>query len=125
MKALTIIFLTLSSFGLLSNTEYGDVVEMKLNNDCTISEMISIKDQFNEVLKNKGWDYRAEIWQPIERQDITTLYWIGRSPSFPDFAQEFTEYFEEAMKGNTPEAGLEDSMTNCRVNLSRSGFLIQ
>ena len=57
MKALTIIFLTLSSFGLLSNTEYGDVVEMKLNNDCTINEMISIKDQFNEVLKNKGWDY--------------------------------------------------------------------
>ena len=82
-------------------------------------------DTLNKVLKNKGWDYRAEIWQPIERQDITTVYWIGRSPSFPDFAKEFTEYFEEAMKGNTPEAGLEDSMTNCRVNLSRSGFLIQ
>jgi hypothetical protein len=125
MKALTIIFLTLSSFLVLSDIEYADVIEMKLSDDCSLVEMTALKNQFNDVLENKGWDCRAEIWQPIQRQDITTVYWIGRAPSFPDFAQEFTEYFEEATKGNTPEADLETSMANCRVNLSRSGFSIQ
>ena len=124
MKLFTIIVLTITSF-LISASEYGDVVEMKLNDNCSLDQITSIKDEFNEVLESKGWDYRAEIWQPIERQDITTVYWIGRSPSFPDFAQEFTEYFEEATKGNTAEADLEASMAECRVNLSRSGFLIQ
>ena len=62
---------------------------------------------------------------PIESDDTTVAYWVGRAPTFPDFAQEFTDYFEQATKGGTPEAGIEESMLNCRTELSRSGFLVQ
>ena len=60
MKLFTIIVLSITSF-LISASEYGDVVEMKLNDNCSFDQITSIKDEFNEVLESKGWDYRAEI----------------------------------------------------------------
>ena len=124
MKKLLIIVLGISVFGLKADMQYMDVIKYELTGNCSISEIASIKDDFNKILKDQGQDYQAEIWQPIESDDTTVVYWVGKAPNFPDFAQEFTDYFEQATKGDTPEAGIEESMLNCRTELSRSGFLV-
>ena len=125
VKKLLIIVLGISAFGLKADMEYMDVIKMELTGNCSVAEIASIKDDFNKILKDQGQDYQAEIWQPIASDDTTVAYWVGRAPTFPDFAQEFTDYFEQATKGGTPEAGIEESMLNCRTELSRSGFLVQ
>jgi hypothetical protein len=125
VKKLLIIVLGISAFGLKADMEYMDVIKMELTGNCSVAEIAFIKDDFNKILKDQGQDYQAEIWQPIESDDTTVAYWVGRAPTFPDFAQEFTDYFEQATKGGTPEAGIEESMLNCRTELSRSGFLVQ
>ena len=125
MKKLLIIVLGISAFGLKADMQYMDVIKMELTGNCSLTEIASIKDDFNKILKDQGQDYQAEIWQPIESDDTTVVYWVGKAPNFPDFAQEFTDYFEQATKGNTPEARIEESMLNCRTELSRSGFLVQ
>ena len=125
VKKLLIIVLGISVFGLKADMEYMDVIKMELTGNCSVAEIAFIKDDFNKILKDQGQDYQAEIWQPIESDDTTVAYWVGRAPTFPDFAQEFTDYFEQATKGGTPEAGIEESMLNCRTELSRSGFLVQ
>ena len=125
MKKLLIIVLGITAFGLRADMQYMDVIKFELTGNCSIAEIASIKDDFNKILKGQGQDYQAEIWQPIESDDTTVVYWVGKAPNFPDFAQEFTDYFEQASKGDTPEAGIEESMLNCRTELSRSGFLVQ
>ena len=125
VKKLLIIVLGISVFGLKADMEYMDVIKMELTGNCSVAEIASIKDDFNKILKDQGQDYQAEIWQPIESDDTTVVYLVGKAPNFPDFAQEFTDYFEQASKGDTPEAGIEESMLNCRTELSRSGFLVQ
>ena len=122
MKNLFILFTLLVTNFAFAN--YQDVIKMEPTGNCTIDEMVEIKDDFNNVMQKKGYDYRAKIWVPTFATEGTLnhVYWIGTAPDLPDFASEFTRYFEEVTKGSTPEAGIETAFGECRVEVSRSGF---
>ena len=50
MKKLLIIFLGITTFGLKANMQYMDVIKYELTGNCSISEIASIKDDFNKIL---------------------------------------------------------------------------
>lgn len=124
MNKIIMLVLAFTVFGLKADNEYMDVIKFELTGNCSIQEVTAIKDKFNSLLKGNGWDYQAEIWQPVMSDDTASVYWVGKAPNFPDFSEEFTEYFNQATKENTPEADIETSMASCRTEVSRSGYLV-
>ena len=55
---LTVLFLSLST---LAFSGYKDVVKMKLSDGCSMQDIVELKDDFNNVMKQNGYDYKAEI----------------------------------------------------------------
>lgn len=111
----------------LTSAAYKDVVKMELTGNCTMDELVKLKNDFNNVMKEKDYDYRAELWMPVffPEQSAGSIYWVGSAPDLANFGPEFTRYFDEALKSSTAESKVEADFAKCRVELSRSGFLTQ
>ena len=125
MKKLTLLItIVIANFAFAN---YQDVIKMEPTGKCSVDEMVKIKDDFNDVMKKKNYDYRATLWVPTFATEGTLnhVYWVGTAPDLPDFASEFTRYFDEATKGSTPEAGIETAFAKCRLEVSRSGFQVR
>ena len=122
MKKLTLLITIVMAN--LAFANYQDVIKMELTGKCSVDEMVKIKNDFNDVMKNKNYDYRAKLWVPTFAPEgsLNHVYWVGTAPDLPDFASEFTRYFDEVTKGSTPEAGIETAFAKCRLEVSRSGF---
>ena len=121
---LGIVFTLVSAF---ASAAYKDVVKMEATGECSMNEIVELKDEFNEVMKKNGYDYSAEIWMPIfyAEETANAFYWIGTAPDLADFGPEFTRYFDEALKDSSLESKIEAGFSKCRVELSRSGFLTE
>jgi len=61
-----------------------DVSPFTLQESCSLDTLIKIKDDFN---KNWGKDYayQAEIAAPLQSNDMSTIYWLGRSENAAAF----------------------------------------
>ena len=44
----------------LAFSGYKDVVKMKLSDGCSMQDIAELKDDFNNVMKQNGYDYQAE-----------------------------------------------------------------
>ena len=86
---LTVLFLSLST---LAFSGYKDVVKMKLSDGCSMQDIVELKDDFNNVMKQNGYDYQAEIWMPTFYPEEVAgfFYWVGTAPDLADFGPEFT-----------------------------------
>ena len=58
--------------------DHIDVIEFTLNESCTMSKYLAIKDDFNEQWGAKN-GYRSEVLVPIQSNNLTSLFWVGRS----------------------------------------------
>ena len=71
---LTVLFLTLSA---LAFSGYKDVVKMKLSDGCSMQDIVELKDDFNNVMKQNGYDYQAEIWMPTFYPEEVAGFFTG------------------------------------------------
>ena len=99
---------------------------MELIEGCSAEEIVELKEEFMKVMKEKNYDYSAEVWTPVFSNETSGyVYWVGTAPDLADFGPEFTRYFNEVSKENTQESKIEAGFDECRVEISRSGFLTQ
>ena len=120
---LTTLMISISTF---VSAAYKDVIKMKLIEGCSAEEIVELKEEFMKVMKEKNYDYSAEVWTPVFSNETSGyVYWVGTAPDLADFGPEFTRYFNEVSKGNTQESKIEAGFDECRVEISRSGFLTQ
>src|SRR5438093_539266 len=71
---------------LCASAEYLDVIQVKLKERCTPATYVAIKNDFNEHW-GKGHGYRAEIAQPVQSNDLVSVFWIGHAASAESFGK--------------------------------------
>ena len=118
MVAMTTLFFTSPAY-----SDYIDVVKQELTGSCSIEEIAEIQDKMNTYMAKNGYDYEAEMFQPVEDVDITVAYWVGRSEHFIGYATAYERWFDAASRIGTPEAKFMEALARCRVDVARSGYV--
>ena len=120
MKNLLLI-VALLAFPLVAGADYMDVIQVKLNDDCSVQEYVQIKNDFNQQWgKNNG--YRAEIAVPIQNDDLVSIFWVGRAASAAAFGAAWDAWRDALPDSGSVAAKLWARIQKCSVNQSRSGY---
>ncbi len=95
MRSVTRLSLTLVSalavLGLGSTLAQADSQEVficSLNDGKTIEDLMKVASEFKASIGSLkgGKDYQAHVLTPIASQDLSTVVWVGRMPSFASVA---------------------------------------
>ncbi|NNF51515.1 MAG: hypothetical protein HKN59_03660 [Gammaproteobacteria bacterium] len=101
--------------------DHLDVIEVKLNEGCSFSEYLSIKDDFNSKWGAKN-GYRAEVLMPVQSHNLVSLYWIGRSASTAAFGKAWDQWRTELSDPNSVAAKLWARFEACSMNVGRRSY---
>lgn len=119
MKA--ILALVLLGFSMNAFADYIDVIEVKLNEGCTLTEYVKIKDDFNSQWGSKN-GYSSEILMPIQSQNLVSFYWVGRTASAAAFGNAWDVWRNGQSDPNSVPAKLSARFAACSTNVSRRGY---
>ncbi len=120
MKNLLLI-VALFALPLSAGAEYMDVIQVTLNDDCSVQQYVQIKNDFNEQWgKNNG--YRAEIAVPIQKDELVSVYWVGRAASAAAFGAAWDAWRDALPDSGSVAAKLWVRIQTCSVNHSRCGY---
>ena len=120
MKNLLFI-VALFALPLSAGAEYMDVIQVTLNEDCSVQQYVQIKNDFNEQWgKNNG--YRAEIAVPIQNDDLVSIFWVGRAASAAAFGAAWDAWRDALPDSGSVAAKLWARIQKCSVNQSRSSY---
>lgn len=117
-----IILFVLSFLPLAASAGHMDVIEMELNDDCSMPKFMEIMKDFNEWGKSHG--YQAEIAVPIQSNDLTALFWIGRSESTASFGASFDSWEAGLLNSGSAPAKLKVRFEGCTTNIARRGYTL-
>jgi hypothetical protein len=109
----------------VSKADYIDVITDKLNPDCTMEKYLANIAEFRSVMTAQGYTYTVEIMAPVTGDDLGVVFWVGRTKDFATFAAEYSKWLAALETAGSPEAKLNEKLTRCSTNLSRSGLLTQ
>lgn len=116
-KLVTLLLLSLPFAAVADNL---DVIEFKLNDDCDLATQLAITKDFN--VWGKAYGYRAEILVPIQRMNLETMYWVGRTADAETFGKAWDAWRDALSNADSVPAKLWARFQKCEVNLNRSGF---
>lgn len=119
MKA--IFGLVLLAFSMSAFADYIDVIEVKLNEGCSLTEYLKIKDDFNSQWGSKN-GYKSEVLMPIQSQNLVSLYWVGRTASAAAFGKAWDVWRTGLMDPESIPARLWTRFAACSTNVSRRGY---
>jgi len=100
--------------------DYLDVIEFKLDESCTLSAYLEIVNDFNAWGKEYG--YKAEVWSPLMRDNLQTIFWVGRSKDAETFGNAWDSWRDAQANPDSVPARLWARMSKCETNLHRAGF---
>ncbi len=120
MKNLLLI-LALLALPLSAGAEYMDVIQVKLNDDCSVQKYDQIKNDFNEQWGKKN-GYMAEVAVPIQSDDLVSIFWIGRTANAAAFGAAWDAWRDQLTDSGSVAAKLWARLQECAGNQSRSGF---
>jgi hypothetical protein len=103
-----------------SMADYLDVIEVKLNEGCTFSSYLAITKDFNEWGKANG--YHAEVLRPVQRANLDTFIWVGRSANAAAFGKAWDTWRDALANADSVPAKLWARFSACSTNIKRSGF---
>jgi hypothetical protein len=103
-----------------SIADHLDVIEFKLKDGCSFASYLAIVKDFNEW--GKGYGYKAEILMPIQRTDLDSIFWVGRSANAGSFGKAWDVWRDAQADANSVPAKLNARFAACSNNVSRSGF---
>ena len=107
-----------------ARADYIDVITTRLG-DCSLEKYLKLVEEFRGVMSEQKYAYTVEIAVPVVADPLDVVHWLGRSPNFATFGEEYTRWLAAIAKGGTPEAKLNDKLNKCGENVSRSGHLTQ
>ena len=103
-----------------AQAEHWDVIGTKLKDGCTMGTYMAIVKDFNEW--GKGYGYKATVLTPIQDQDQTTIWWIGKSANAAEFGAAWDAWRDGQADPNSTPAKLQARFSDCSTNQSRSGY---
>ncbi len=117
-KILAAILLTLP---LAAAADHLDVIEVKLNADCSVDTYLQIAKDFNSNWA-AGHDYRSEVLVPIQSHNLESLFWVGRSKTTEGFGKAWDSWVRDLRNPDSVAAGLWARFGKCGTNVSRRGY---
>jgi hypothetical protein len=110
--------------GLGSTPAHADAQEVficSFNEGKTIEDLMQVASEFKASIAGLkgGKNYQAQVLTPIASQDLSTVIWVGRMPSFGGMAAFNDDYqASDASMKMTPKF---DAIADCR---SRSFWMV-
>ena len=101
--------------------DHIDVIEVELNDGCTVATYLTIKDDFNEQWAKK-YGYNAEVLVPIQAEKLTSVYWVGRSASAEAFGKAWDQWNKDLMDDDSVASKLWARLLDCSTNIDRQGY---
>lgn len=116
-----ILFAFLVTLPIAAYADHVDVIEVQLNEGCSIATYLAIKDDFNQQWAKK-YDYRAEVLVPIQSHNLTSLYWVGRSASTAAFGKAWDQWNSDLKSPDSVASKLWARFSDCGQNIGRRGY---
>lgn len=117
-KLLCILFLAIP---IGTYADHLDVIEVQLNDGCTLATFLAIKDDFNKQWAAK-YNYQAEVLVPIQSHNLVAIYWVGRAANAAAFGRAWDQWNADLMDPNSVGAKLWARFLECSTNMSRRGY---
>ena len=105
---------------LRASADFVDVIQSKLNDDCSMEKYLAIVNDFNAYYKDKG--YQTEILLPLHSDQVGTLFWVGRSPNAETFGKAYDHWQTEVVKDGSTVSKLSERFGKCTTDLSRFSY---
>lgn len=119
MKKLIAIALLALPFG--ATADHIDVIEFKLNDGCSFAKYLEIVKDFNSQFGAKH-GYKAEVFSPIQSNNMTSLFWVGRTKDTTTFGKGWDTWRTNLNDPNSVESKLWARFLACSTNLSRRAY---
>lgn len=119
MKKLIFAFLLALPIGALA--DHIDVIEVQLNEGCSVPEYVAIKDDFNEQWGSKI-GYRSEVLVAIQSTNLTSLFWIGRTDNAAAFGKAWDRWRDDLANPDSVASKLWARFLKCSTNVGRRGY---
>ncbi len=101
--------------------DHIDVIEFQLNEGCSMSTYLAIKDDFNEQWA-KEYNYHAEVLVPIQSNNLTSLFWVGRSANTAVFGKAWDQWNADLKDPDSVASKLWARFLDCGANIGRRGY---
>lgn len=119
MKRILALLLLISPIVALA--DHIDVIEVQLNEGCSVAKYVAIKDDFNAQWgANNG--YHSEVLVPIQSNNLTSIYWVGRSANAAAFGKAWDQWRNDLTNPNSVAAKLWARFLDCSTNVGRRGY---
>ncbi len=119
MKKLLFAFLLLLPIGAFA--EHVDVIEVELNEGCSVSTYVAIKNDFNENWA-KEYGYHAEVLVPIQSHNLVSLFWVGRSADTGVFGKAWEQWRADLQDSDSVASKLWARFLECSTNIGRRSY---
>jgi hypothetical protein len=119
MKKLLFTFLLVLPIGAFA--DHIDVIEVQLNEGCSIPEYVAIKDDFNEQWGSKN-GYHSEVFVAIQSNNLTSLYWVGRSDNAAAFGNAWDRWRDDLADPESVVSKLWTRFLECSTNVGRRSY---
>ncbi len=116
-----ILAIALLALPMTAAADHMDVIEVKLNDDCSVATYLQIASDFNSQWA-KGQDYRSEVLVPIQSHNLVSLYWVGRSKTTEGFGKAWDSWQKDLKNPDSVASKLWARFSKCGVNVSRRGY---
>lgn len=97
-----------------------DVIKLKLNEGCSLGELMEITSDFNEW--GAGHGYHARVAAPLQDEDLAHLYWLGESANAATFGAAWDAWRDDLADPDSTPSQLWERFQDCSTNISRHGF---
>ncbi len=101
--------------------DHFDVIQIKLKDDCSISDYLEIVKDFNEQWAEQH-DYKSEIAVPLQSDDLDHIFWVGRSKDAATFGAAWDAWLADAEDPDSTAAKLWERFGACGDNVSRRSY---
>ncbi len=101
--------------------DHIDVIEVQLNEGCSLSTYLAIKDDFNEQWAKK-YGYNAEVLVPIQSNNLISLFWVGRTDNAAAFGNAWDQWRNDLTDPESVASKLWARFLDCSTNVGRRGY---
>ena len=116
-----LIFALLLALPIGTFADHIDVIEVQLKDGCSMSTYLEIAADFNEKWGKKN-AYKSEVLSPIQSNNLTSLFWIGRSANAATFGKAWDQWNKDLTDPNSVASKLWTRFQDCSDNIGRRGY---
>ena len=103
-------------------SDHVDVIEFTLNDDCSKAQYLEIVNDFREQWGSKN-GYETEILFPLQSNNMTSIFWVGRSANAAAFGAAYDKWSTELADPDSAAAKLSERFGECSTSVGRRGYL--